>query len=373
MKILHIITSLSHGGAQEILFNIVINKQSTKLNHIVVSLRDLSIYGKLLQEKNIKCYHLNINQNKINLISRFIKLLKIIKLEKPDKIQSWMYHSDFLGSIASLLTKTPINWCLVNYSLDKSVIKLNTRIIAKVCSLLSYFVPKKIFSCSSNASNLHIRFGYKSNIFKNIDLGININKKKKIFQKNYDINNDFVIGCIGRWDPQKNHKKLIFAFNKIINEEKKNNFKLILAGPDIDYNNKDLVNIINTLNLDNKISLLGYVKNLDDFYSKIDLNILPSIGEAFPISLLESMVRKKIVIATNVGENLNILRDLDLIIKTPSTNHIYLSIIKIYKKYSDKLWIKKKEDDLQKIVFENYDVKNTIYLFEKEWLKNQKY
>ena len=59
--------------------------------------------------------------------------------------------------------------------------------------------------------------------------------------------------------------------------------------------------------IENYIKLLGYINNLDNFYNSIHLNILPSIGEAFPISLLESMIRKKIVIATNVGENYNIL------------------------------------------------------------------
>ena len=373
MKILHIITSLSYGGAQEILNNILLNRQTANLNHVVLSLRDLSFYGKILSEKNIKCYELNISQNKLNIIPKFFKLLSIVRNERPQLIQSWMYHADFLASLICIITKIPIYWCLVNFSLDPKSTKLNTRIIAKICAFLSHYSPLKIISCSENASKSHIDIGYKKNVFINIDLGIFINKEKKIYKKKFSKNNNFILGCIGRWDPQKNHINLIMAFSKIINEDNKQKFKLILAGPGIDDKNQTLINLIKKLKLEKHIILLGYVNDLDYFYNKIDLNILPSIGEAFPLSLLESMVRKKVVIATNVGENLNILRDINLIIKSPKIFDIYESIISIYKKYSDEKWLNKKENELQQIVYKNYDINNTINLFEKEWIKSQRY
>ncbi len=370
MKILHIITSLSYGGAQETLYNIITNQKSPNINHIVLSIRGSSKYTTLIKNRNITCYDLNISKSKINLLPGFINLIKIIKYEKPNLIQSWMYHSDLLGSLASLITKTPIYWCLVNFSLDPKTTKLNTRITSKICSYLSYIVPKKIISCSSSASQYHIDRGYKHNIFVNIDLGITINKKNININKQNLSNTNFIIGCIGRWDPQKNHKNLIFAFNNIINKKNKKNFKLLLAGPNVDKNNIDLLKLVRDLKLEKYVKILGFVKNLDNFYSAIHLNILPSVGEAFPISLLESMIRKKIVIATNVGENSKILRNEDLIINSPNIIDIQNSIIKIYDKYSNKKWLNKIEESLQKIVIENYDIDNTVNLFEKEWLKN---
>ncbi len=146
-----------------------------------------------------------------------------------------------------------------------------------------------------------------------------------------------------------------------------------MAGPNINEKNIKLKNIIKSFNLENYIDLLDYVNDLDFFYNKIDLNILPSIGEAFPISLLESMVRKKIVICTNVGENLNIIRDRNLIIKSPGEDDIYNSIINTYKKFFDDVWFNNKKNELQEIVYENYNIYKTINLFEKEWLKSQNY
>ena len=50
MKIAHLITSLSHGGAQEALFNIVTNS-AEEFDHVVISMKDLSKYGALLKKK----------------------------------------------------------------------------------------------------------------------------------------------------------------------------------------------------------------------------------------------------------------------------------------------------------------------------------
>ena len=59
MKIVHIITSLGDGGAEQTLFKICkhdkINKQ------IVISLRSPGKYFSLLKKLGIKVYYLNIN------------------------------------------------------------------------------------------------------------------------------------------------------------------------------------------------------------------------------------------------------------------------------------------------------------------------
>ena len=53
MKILHIITSLSYGGAQETLYNIISNQKSHNINHVVLSLRGPSKYTTLIKDRNI--------------------------------------------------------------------------------------------------------------------------------------------------------------------------------------------------------------------------------------------------------------------------------------------------------------------------------
>ena len=70
-----------------------------------------------------------------------MNLYRIIKKEKPDIVQTWMHHSDLLGGIiAKFAGVKKIFWNLRIAELNSSI-KLNTRLIIKICTLLSYIIP----------------------------------------------------------------------------------------------------------------------------------------------------------------------------------------------------------------------------------------
>ena len=99
MKILHIITTLGDGGAERTLYNICKNNNNTH-NQVVISLLDQGKYGQLLSQLGIKLYYLKMNSN-IFFFLKIFSLMKILYYEKPNIVQTWMYHSDFFGSIAA--------------------------------------------------------------------------------------------------------------------------------------------------------------------------------------------------------------------------------------------------------------------------------
>ena len=105
MRIAHIITGLGNGGAESNLNKICVYDRLNE--HHVISLTNLGKYGYLLKKKNVKVYHLEIKKN-IFILSKFCKLISILKKIKPDLIQTWMFHSDFLGSLATLFYKKKI-------------------------------------------------------------------------------------------------------------------------------------------------------------------------------------------------------------------------------------------------------------------------
>ncbi len=96
MKILHIISGLKRGGAETQLFRICKFDQDN--DHIVVSLSNKEGYGDILEKINVSVYTLNFSRGRIS-ISGLIKLYRIIKQIKPDVVQTWMNHADFIGGI----------------------------------------------------------------------------------------------------------------------------------------------------------------------------------------------------------------------------------------------------------------------------------
>ena len=98
MKILHIITGLGDGGAELTLYKIC--KYDTSNTHIVISLKDKGKYFSLLNKQGIKVFCLNMN---FFSIYKIFFLIKKISNLKPDIVQTWLIHADFLGGIASRL------------------------------------------------------------------------------------------------------------------------------------------------------------------------------------------------------------------------------------------------------------------------------
>ena len=80
-----------------------------------------------------------------------------------------------------------------------------------------------------------------------------------------------------------------------------------MAGKDINKKNELLFEKINKLKLNNNVILLDKIENTNLFFSKIDINLLPSLGEAFPISLCEAMLNRIPSIVSDVGDNRNIV------------------------------------------------------------------
>ena len=108
---------------------------------------------------------------------------------------------------------------------------------------------------------------------------------RKNKRKELDISDDtFVIGHIGRFVEQKNHRFLIDIFNEI--HKKKNNSLLLLAGqgPLME----EIKEKVNKLGLVDSVWFLGQRKDANELYQVFDLFLLPSLYEGLPVVGVEA-------------------------------------------------------------------------------------
>ena len=95
---------------------------------------------------------------------------------------------------------------------------------------------------------------------------------------------DFVIGHVGRFFPEKNHKFIIELFSEY--SQNHSNCKLLLVGNGpLQIEIQDLVK---QKNLEDKVVFAGLQKDVVGFYSAMDVLLLPSTREAFPMTLVEA-------------------------------------------------------------------------------------
>ena len=365
MKILHVITDLNQGGAQKILFKLL-NEKNNNYSHSVVSLKGLGHYKNALENLNIEHYSLNIKKSSTNVL-KLLRLYNIIKNNKPDVVHTWMPHSDLIGGIIAKIAGVQyILWEVVASNLDSDVMNFTSRMIVKLNAYLSGILPNKIIYCAKSAIQVHEQKGFKKEKSIFIPIGFNISENFNIkSSKQEDI---FTIGCVARWDRQKNHRNLLEAL-KIL-DDKEINYHCLMASIGIDDTNPELKQVIDEVgNNRDKLSLLGYVDDINDIFSKIDLNILPSSGEAFPNIIAESMAKGILCVGTDVGDIADIIGDYGWIVPKKDPIALANAIMIAISQFKNSSWSEKSAGAKEQIKL-NYPLQKMINSYHDVWDKN---
>ena len=370
MKIVHIITGLGDGGAEHTLFKIC---KYDKLNrHIVISLKDAGKYYFLLKKINIEVHYLDL---RFYSFYKIIFLIKLLKNLKPDIVQTWLVHGDFLGGIAARLAGIRnIIWNIRYSSIQFGKARFATIVIIKILSILSYFIPKKIISVSKNANNLYANIGYDKkkllfipNGYNLTDLKIDKTKKKFFKKKNKIKKNVVLIGNVARYDPQKDHYNLLKALSLV--RSKKINFFCVLVGHKISKNNNELVRNIKKLRLSMFVKLLGQVDDISEVMNGIDINVLSSsYGEGFPNVLAESMACGTPCITTDIGDSAFLVGKTGWIVSPKNPFELADVIEKAINKKNTSNWNKKCIKARLRIK-KNFSLEKMLKNYNKIWLK----
>ena len=142
------------------------------------------------------------------------------------------------------------------------------------------------FACSKSAGKW--MFGKKSFQLLNnaIDTGQYMYSQNvdKAVREEWGLENSFIIGHVGRFDPQKNHEFLIDIFNEctILNP----NIKLMLVG---DGEGKEKIERkVCKMNLQNKVIFTGVRSDVNRLMQAMNVFVFPSLYEGLPVTMIEA-------------------------------------------------------------------------------------
>lgn len=143
------------------------------------------------------------------------------------------------------------------------------------------------FACSSLAGNYAFGKYIKYHIIPNA-----INTKRFFFDQKmreesrhtFSLENKFVIGHVGRYEKQKNHKFILQVFQKVLEKNKDSILMLIGTGSLLNH----IKDEARSRNLYQHIIFLNHISDIERYFNMMDLFILPSFYEGLPVVCVEA-------------------------------------------------------------------------------------
>lgn len=310
-KILMLTPEFSQGGTESYILNVC--RYLSKNNIYVIVMSDGGVREKELDHIGIK--HVKVNCLKTrtikNLIKSIIKLRKVIKLNNINIIHTSSIYTTIVAKLSVIIINRKIK--IIN-TLHGGPNKYIEKTGAKILNVFA----DKVVALSNKSKRELIKYGLNKNKIVVIYNGI-----KPLSKLNLKKNNKIIIGTCGRIEEQKGHKYLIEAISKIDND----NIEIWIIG-DGELRD-DLYEMAENFNIQDRVKFLGFRSDIEYLLNKIDIFILPSLWEQFPISILEAMSLGKPIIATNVNGIPEELGDSGILIGPGDVLQIVSSIKKL--------------------------------------------
>ena len=292
VKVLHIIDSLRHGGAETVAvntFNVQNDDESKCVEAFICATR---MEGGLLKQLKRSDRYIFLNRKSTFDYKAISKLIQFI--DKHDIMIIHAHTTSFFIAVLVKLRRPKLKVVWHNHTGANIHAKGKRKLFLKFCS--------KFFNGVINV-NEPLNHWTKSVLGKKNSTIINnfaiftvqdeITKLNGTFESN--------IVCVAGLREVKDHITLLEAFKKVCHEN--NDVGLHLIGNDYedDYS-KRIKDFIDHNNLGSNVFLYGNCKDIKYILSQASIGVISSKFEGLPIALIEYGLAKLPVVCTNVGD-----------------------------------------------------------------------
>ncbi|OWT63267.1 glycosyl transferase [Achromobacter insolitus] len=320
MRVLHIITGLGQGGAESVLFRLATYPEAN-VEHVVVSLTDEGIYGERLRAAGVAVHVLGMKRGRVSL-GGFLALRALVAAERPDAVQTWMYHADLIGGLAARLAGVrAIAWGIRNSGEHLERSSRSARIVLRACALLSGRIPKAIVCAAQKSAERHADKGYDRARMVVIANGYDLSRyapnaeARSRVRAQWGVPQDVpAIGCVARWDPLKDHANLLRAIAALVRDGRDAGLRCVLIGRGMDTDNAELGALVDKLGLRDRLVLAGPSDDVPAAMNGLDLHVLSSCAEGFPNVVAEAMACGVYCVVTDVGDAAYIVGDAGVVV-----------------------------------------------------------
>jgi glycosyltransferase involved in cell wall biosynthesis len=319
IRICHLINHLEPGGAERALVNLIDGLNPQRFTNEVITLTEPGWFDGYLKSAGVPVTSLGMPRGRPTL-SGLYALVRHLQKSQPSILQTWLYHSDLAGTIASqFVPGVRLVW---NVRCSDIVLHPGQKRLRWIVSLLARLSrkPDAVIANSKSGMRFHAEIGFRPRRWEKILNGVDLAR----FHPSADARMETrarlgiaaetpLIGMIAHYRLMKDHTTFLRAAALFAARHPEARF--VLSGCGCDWDNEALSRSIREAGLGERISLLGFREDIEAIYPALDLVTLSSkLGEGCPNVLIEAMACGVPCVATDVGDAREIIGDAGLVV-----------------------------------------------------------
>lgn len=198
-------------------------------------------------------------------------------------VHSHIGSMSFLPLLAAKKANIPIR---IAHSHNTSIERDFKYALKQVFRLGIPYVANQYYACGEEAGRF--LFGKRKFVFipNSIDSSNFVYNEqiRKMKRKELGITDEYVVGHVGRFSYQKNHKMLINIFERVL--EKNQDSFLLLVG--VGEKEQEIRSQVKNTGIEEKVKFLGNRSDVNELYQAMDVFVMPSYFEGLPVVGVEA-------------------------------------------------------------------------------------
>ena len=240
-----------------------------------------------------------VDESKSGLSGMVSKVYSNLKGKRWDIVHTHGFKENFIGGLAGRAYGAKY---IVRTHHGKGMVG-NSGINSWIEWLNAYLLTNRIISVSNDLTKFLRTNHYPDRKIRTVHNGIDpdsvvTTKTREAMKREVGLDEGVtVIGTIGRVEPIKGHRYFVEAAKLLLEKRQGIHFMVVGAGSSL----AELEEYAKRLSVHDHVTFTGFRENPADLLNMFDIFVLPSVHEGIPITLLEAMILKKPIVASNVG------------------------------------------------------------------------
>lgn len=308
IRILHVIGSMNCGGAENLIMNLLRNKNNDNIVFdFLVHTNDKGFFDDEIISNGGRIYTINRFCG-FNIISYYSQAKKFFQTHKEYRI----VHGHIGSSAALYLHAAKECGCFTiahSHSAGNGISSIHD-LLYYCLSYPTRYIADYLFGCSTEAGiNRYGNMAKNSKIYSNFHNAINTKRfeynegVRRIIRKQLNIDDCFVVGTVGRITEAKNPFFTIDLVKELV--KKHPNIMFLWVGDgELE---SDVKEQISRNKLNEYFKLVGRQKNVEEYLMAMDIFVFPSKWEGLPTSVIEAQASGlKCVISANITKEVKV-------------------------------------------------------------------